>query len=485
MRYLKTRKDSDALAYQRHIGKRLKARARAMNISDPVVLPLKLQRGAPDKSIAAELDQCNEKFEALMRFVAQTDIGALGRKGVESAAAAYIEFNGVMPGDLYGVDAMDDPWDETIDAVFGHFQYQDHPQFHDVYPDATPMPPEFRDAILAILKTRDYQSKFHLYSEAFEAYKAHRRARIERESATSYEASRKLRELKKDIRRLDDFYYFAGNQEFTTENCNNDLHRYRRHLLDQYDKPATAKRHHEIPCAALRWYAEEYVPAVVFQRFKFPGQKAKTQIRPVFDIETELPKIWEAAHDPSYHHLFRLAAFGIFAGAGPSELIQSQVSELRLKDGYYILGGSKTAHRSRPAIIVNKTHERLLLKFGEGSIAGEKIANQTSSYHSKIIKDGLFRATGNSALTAYGGRHTGKHLCDVAGVGSTDAVRIMFGWNEGAYAIANNYGRAGHFSKPMIDEMKTIVALMTQDLPDLNHLDRVAINTGNVVQMRW
>ena len=456
-----------------------------MSISDPVVMPLSLKRGAADISVAAELDQCNDKFETLMRFIAQSDIAAVQAAEMEAAAKAYIEIKGGMPGDLYGIESDSGLWDETIDTVFEHHQHQDHPQFKEVYPDSKMMPPEFRDAILAILQTRDYHSKFHLYSEVFEAYKAHRRTGIERESATSYEASRKLRELKKDIRRLDDFYHFTGNQEFTTENCNNDLHRYRRHLLDQYEKPATAKRHHEIPCAALRWYAEEYVPAVVFQRFKFPGQKAKTQIRPVFDIETELPKIWEAAHDPSYHHLFRLAAFGIFAGAGPSEIIQSQVGEVRLKDGYYILGGSKTAHRSRPAIIINKTHERLLLKFGEGSIAGEKIANQTSSYHSKIIKDGLFRATGNSALTAYGGRHTGKHLCDVAGVGSTDAVRIMFGWNEGAYAIANNYGRAGHFSKPMIDEMKAIVALMTQNLPDLNHLDRVALNASNVVQMRW
>jgi len=485
VRYLKTRKDSDALAYQRHIGKRLKARARAMSISDPVVMPLRLKRGAPDKSIAAELDQCNEKFETLMRFIAQTDIGAVERKDLESAAAAYIEINGVMPGDLYGIDSMDSPWDETIDAVFGYLQHQDHPQFNEVYPDATPMPTEFRDASLAILKTRDYQSKFHLYSEVFEAYKANRRTRIERESATSYEAGRKLQELKKDIRRLDDFYYFAGNQEFTTENCNNDLHRYRRHLLDQYEKPATAKRHHEVPCAALRWYADEYVPAVVIKRFKFQGQKAKTQIRPVFDVETELPKIWAAAHDPSYHHLFRLAMFGIFAGAGASELIQTMVSDVRPREGYYILGGSKTAHRSRPAIILNSTHERLLLKYGQGSIAGDKTANQTSSHHSKIIKEGLIRATGNEALSAYGGRHTGKHLCDVAGVGSTDAVRVMFGWNEGGYAIANNYGRAGHFSKPMIDEMKAIVALMTQDLPDLNHLDRVALNTGNVLHMRW
>lgn len=77
MRYLKTRKDSDALAYQRHVGKRFKSRARAMNISDPVVMPLVSKRGAPESSIALELEHCNEQFEALRRFLMRSDIHAL------------------------------------------------------------------------------------------------------------------------------------------------------------------------------------------------------------------------------------------------------------------------------------------------------------------------------------------------------------------------------------------------------------------------
>ena len=485
MKYLKTRKDSDALAYQRHIGKRLKSRARAMNISDPVVMSLSLQRDALDTAIAAELDGCNQQFETLMRFLAQTDIRAIQNAELEAYARAYVEVKGVKPGDLYGIEPFDHVWDETIDSVFAHYQYQDHPQYRDVYPHATYMPPELRDAILAILTSNDDANQFHLFSHAFEAYKSYRQTRLKRDAATTFEEARKLRELKKDIRRLDDFYAFAGNKEFTTENCNIELHRYRRHLLEQYSKPASAKRNHEIPCAALRWYAEEYVPSVVVRQFKFQGQKAKTAVRPVFDIEVELPKIWAAAHDPSYHHLFRLAAFGIFSGAGASELIQTMVSDVRLRDGYYILGGSKTAHRARPAVIINDTHERLLIRFGQGSIAGDKTASQTSSHHSKIIKDALYRVTGNKKLSAYSGRHTGKYLCDVAGVGAKDAVRVMFGWSEGGYGHANNYGRAGHFSKPMIDEMKSIVALMTRDLPDLNHMDRVPLNTGNVLHMRW
>jgi hypothetical protein len=460
VRYLKTRKDSDALAYQRHIGKRLKSRARAMNISDPVVMSLSLQRGASDSAIASELERCNQQFETLMRFLGQTDIRAVQNAELESYAKAYVEVKGVGAGDLYGIDSLDDTWDETIDTVFGHYQHQDHPEYRKVYPDATYMPSELRDAILSILTSKDDQRKFHLFSDAIEAYQDYRKKRIDNTARSDYERAQKLSEFKKDIKRLKNFYDFSGNEEFTTESCNESLHRYRRHLLDRHSVPSTAKRYHEIACAALRWYADEYVPSVVIRQFRFMGQRQNASITPVLNLENELLPVWKAAHDPSYDHFFRLAAFGIFAGASTSELAQTFVSDVHAKQGYYVLQGSKTAHRARPAVIVNQTHERLLLKFGEGSIAGPKRSSQTGSNLSRVIKDGLVKATGNPKISAYSTRHTGKFMCDVL-------------------------GRAGHFSKPMIDEMKAIVARMTQDLPDLNHLDRVALNTGNVLHMRW
>ena len=114
---------------------------------------------------------------------------------------------------------------------------------------------------------------------------------------------------------------------------------------------------------------------------------------------------------------------------------------------------------------------------------GEKIAHQSSSNHSKIIKDGLFRATGNDKLSAYSGRY-GKTSVTWREL-AVDVVRVMFGWNEGGYAIANNYARAGHFSDHMGTEMKKVVALMIGDLPDLDHLDRTPLHGGNVINMRW
>ena len=144
MKYLKTRKDSGALAFQRAVGKRFKARARALGISDPIVMPLNISQGAPDTDIAAALKRCNQQYETLRRFLAQTDIRAVQKAELEEAAKAYVEIKGVRPGDLYGVDSLGGAWDATIDAVFGHHQYQDHPEYKSVYPQGTLIPEELR-----------------------------------------------------------------------------------------------------------------------------------------------------------------------------------------------------------------------------------------------------------------------------------------------------------------------------------------------------
>ena len=123
MRYLKTRKDSDALAYQRHIQEHLKARAQVMKVSDPIVIPLALRKGAPDTAVAAEIETCNERYATLMRFLGQTDISAVESAELETFAKAYVEVKGVRLGELYGIDSIDDIWDSTIDSVFEHYQY--------------------------------------------------------------------------------------------------------------------------------------------------------------------------------------------------------------------------------------------------------------------------------------------------------------------------------------------------------------------------
>ena len=65
-----------------------------------------------------------------------TDISAVESSELEAFAQAYVEVKGVRPGELYDIDSVADIWDSTIDSVFEHYQYQDHPQYKEVYPNA-------------------------------------------------------------------------------------------------------------------------------------------------------------------------------------------------------------------------------------------------------------------------------------------------------------------------------------------------------------
>ena len=76
---------------------------------------------------------------------------------LEAYARACITIRGVSLGELYGIDSATNPWDDAIDSVLEHYQYQDHPRYREVYPTADRMPPELRGAVLTILTSKDGQ----------------------------------------------------------------------------------------------------------------------------------------------------------------------------------------------------------------------------------------------------------------------------------------------------------------------------------------
>ena len=122
----------------------------------------------------------------------------------------------------------------------------------------------------------------------------------------------------KDLKRLSDFLSLQVTKSSPLITCNVSLRGYREVLLKKYpDTPSTAKRHLEVPSAALRRFADEVATNVSIATLTIRGQKAKAKGRLVLDIETELPLVWAAAHDDSYDHFFRLHVFGIFSVATP------------------------------------------------------------------------------------------------------------------------------------------------------------------------
>ena len=464
MKYLKRRKDSNALYYQRRIHKHLISKAAKLTLKSPITRPLGLVAGkATEVQIATRLEQRNKQFETLMRFVEQTDLETFSNAQWEETAKAYLDVKGLRSGTLRGVEIGSEEFDYRLDEALGIHVNQDHPDWQLVYPEEQKLPKQLVNAINTILGNREGTKRFHLFSDAVDYYKTHRRAEIDRLDGTEVQKQRKRRELKKDLKRLDDFLSFAGNQEFTQTNVNEELRRYRNHLVSSYDNANTAKRHLNVPSAALSKYADEIATDIVVANLKVDGQRRSKSDRPVLDLHKELPLVWAAAHSEKYGQFERLSIFGIFCGAHASEIVQTLVEDIHLEEGYYVIGGTKENPRRRPVVIINETHRQLLTKYESGYVVGEKVATQQN--HSSMFKKCLSEVTGNSQLVPYSCRHTGKHLAETKGVGHLDIMRTMFGWTKGTKEAMDNYGRAGIFSKAYIEEIKRITNLMLEDLP--------------------
>ena len=465
MKFLKERKDSGALAFQRKIPLPLLDRAKAYGIKPVVVLPLDLMAGAASEvQIATRIEQKNKQFEQLMRFLEQSDVEAASNAQWEDAARALLEIKGIKRGTLRNVAPTSDEFEYRLDEALGININQDHPDWDKVYPDAKRMPEKLVSAIYEILNNREDHKRFHLFSNAIDYYKAYKDTEINKLTGTEVDKERKRREFKKDCKRLDAFLEFTGNQEFTQVNANEELRRYRNHLVNNvYDNANTAKRALTLPAAAMRRYADEVATNIVITQLKVDGQARGSKQRPVLDIETELPLLWEAAHSEEYGQFERLSIFGIFSGASAAEIIQTQVEDVYALDRYYILGGTKQKTRQRPVIIINRTHLELLTKYKEGYVVGDKVAHQQN--HSAKFASVLREVTGNNELVPYSCRHTGKFLADTKGVGHKDVTETMFGWTGNKREAKDNYGKAGIFSKPYIEKMKQITEVMLEDLP--------------------
>ena len=488
IKYLKIDNNSDWLAYQRGLPKDIRGKAKAMQIPLTITRPLGLTKAASVAEITAAIEQHNKVFDDVCRMLRSTSEGTAGKKQLMENAETLLEVRGVEQGALVDVDPMHPTFDATLDAALGIHQNQNHPQWDLNYPDEQRMPEDLVSAVNTLLNTNKGHAQVHLFSDAAEHYKQYKQQEIQLKATSESKTKALRRAWNKDLKRLNDFMVFSGNQEFTSDNCNVALRLYRKHLLELHEaSPATAKRDLVPAAAALRMYAEEVaINVAVTTKLTIKEQRAKSKQRPVVDVEKELPLIWIAAHDDSYDHLFRLHAFGIFSGSTSSELIQSDVSDVH--DDYFVLRGTKRASRTRPVVVINETHRQLLKQFkdypkddfGFGSICGKR-ATQTESMHSKIIKDALRRATGNPALTAYSMRHTGNHLGEIKGVSNLPTFKRMFGWSSGSN-IQDDYGAAGIYSEAMLREFRELTNLLIQDLPDFK--SPTPASNSNVVPLK-
>jgi len=492
IKHLRISKSTDWLSYQRGLPKALHEKAKLMNIPTNIVKPLKLTKSAPASDITAAIEKHNKKFEDLCRLISATSLGDLTRGEANKGAKALLQERKVEQGALVNVDPREDGFMDTIDDALGIHANQDHPQWSEVYPTAEKLPEALVSAVNELLKTPKGHENFHLFSDAVERYKDHRSNNIGKSLKSEGQLKKRTRELAKDLKRLDDFINFSGNQEFTSDNCNVALRRYKDHLVELHsESPATAKRNLAPSAAAMRMYADEVATNVtITTKLTINEQRANAKIREVADVDTELPLIWAAAHDASYDHFFRLHVFGIFSGSHASELCQSDVTHVHPELGYFVLGGTKKTTRTRPVVIVNDTHRELLMAFkdapqdsmGFASICGFR-STQSETTHTNLMKRELLRATGNPKLTAYSLRHTGNHLGEIKGLSNLPQFARMFGWKPSGVNSQSDYGRAGIFSTAMVDQYRQVTDRLIEDLPDHSSPTPDTSRSNNVVSI--
>jgi integrase len=492
IKHLRISKSTDWLSYQRGIPKLLRAKAKLLNIPPNIVKPLKLTKSAPMSDILKAIEKQNAKFEDLCRLISATNVGDITKGEANKGAKVLLQERKVEQGALVNIDPMEDDFTETVDNALGIHANQDHPEWSKVYPVAEKLPEALVSAVNELLMTPKGHETFHLFSDAVDRYTAFRNKKITTYVKSEGQLKKLNRELAKDLKRLNDFITFSGNQEFTSDNCNVALRRYKDRLVKRHkSSPATAKRDLAPAAAAIRMYADEVALSVtVTAKLTIKEQRANAKQREVADVETELPLIWEAAHDDSFDHFFRLHAFGIFSGSHASELMQTDVTHVHADQGYFVLGGTKRDHRTRPVVIVNDTHKQLLTEFTEAakdsmgfaSICGYR-ANQTESTHTNVMKRQLLKATGNPKLTAYSLRHTGNHLGDIKGISNLPQFSRMFGWSAVESHIQSDYGKAGIFSNTMIAEYRKLTDKLIEDLPEYNSPAPAAASQSNIINI--
>ena len=82
-----------------------------------------------------------------------------------------------------------------------------------------------------------------------------------------------------------------------------------------------------------------------------------------------------------------------------------------------------------------------------------------------MLKDGLYEATGNPALTAYSMRHTGKHLVrSKALAGYRHSRGCLAGLLVMAFKMIS--GAAGIYSDAMLSEFRALTDRLIDDLPE-------------------
>ena len=140
IKHLKVKTNSDWLAYQSWLPVALRAKAEQLGVPSKYLVPVQLTKAAPVSQISNAIDDCNQRFDDLCRFIRNSAAGDVSKAEAGKAAKGFLEARGIAQGSLVGVDVMSSGFDGILSDALGIHENQHHPIWDKVYPETKRLP---------------------------------------------------------------------------------------------------------------------------------------------------------------------------------------------------------------------------------------------------------------------------------------------------------------------------------------------------------
>ena len=95
IKHLKEKANSEWLAYQRRLPTAIRAKAEQLGIPTVYLVPLKLTKTAANSQITKAIEECNQRFGELCRFIRSSNATDASKAQAHKTAAGLLEARGV------------------------------------------------------------------------------------------------------------------------------------------------------------------------------------------------------------------------------------------------------------------------------------------------------------------------------------------------------------------------------------------------------
>ena len=127
IKHLKEKANSEWLADQGWLPKALRAKAEQLGRPTVYLVPLKLTRTAHSSQITKAIEECNQRFDELCRFIRSSNAGDVSKAQAHEAAKGLLAARGLAQGSLTGVAHSDPDFDGMLDQALGIHADQHRP----------------------------------------------------------------------------------------------------------------------------------------------------------------------------------------------------------------------------------------------------------------------------------------------------------------------------------------------------------------------